>query len=367
MDRPAHHQVEGLHHARQRLQEGSLRLPCFPHRGARDRALQPVQQCACLAVQKRLELLQRSCPPPEDLREGPSKCPHRALRLPLVRALPGPARIDLEAQGPRKDLVRPVEHGVTSGSRRHPRLEIVDPGPERHASVALEQCQVTRVPRQLALVPAHPAEPCPTVRQGPHQRLDPTSLRPDRGPHLEPVMLGLDPRRGLHPPQRPELRLPIPTIQVADHRSVAPRIAMVSHQNPVDLLRLARPSLPRQPPISQTLLDRQHRRLISVQRRRLHRPPIRLRLGPHLQPVPEGAFRYLELLCQLSDRCPSILHRSRHHHLLLGQLHALAPGRETLPGGDPPPRLPSRTQVRKTGCPQSSNLGVSPTWLDNSA
>jgi hypothetical protein len=58
----------------------------------------------------------------------------------------------------------------------------------------------------------------------------------------------------------------------------------------------------------------------------------------------------------LADRGPALLHPVGCHHLLLRQLHALAPGRGIQAGGDPLQRVPS-TQVRKTGCPQSGKKG----------
>lgn len=110
-----------------------------------------------------------------------------------------------------------VQHRMTSRPRRHPRLQIVDPDPERDAAVALEELQVPRVPSQLTLIMAGPAESGPAVRQRPHQHLELLRPAPQRHPHLEPIVLGLDAGRRLHAPQRAHLRLPVPSIQVPTH------------------------------------------------------------------------------------------------------------------------------------------------------
>ena len=72
------------------------------------------------------------------------------------------------------------------------------------------------------------------------------------------------------------------------------------------------------------------------------------RLSRLLQAVEQHPFRHIELRRQLSDPHSPVVHRSRQHYLLLGQLHALGPGRGIQPGGDSLPGLPSTTQVLKT-------------------
>ena len=66
---------------------------------------------------------------------------------------------------------------------------------------------------------------------------------PQRNPQLEPVVLRLDPRSGLHPPVRPLPRNPIPPPQVPNHRPVSPPVSVVPAPHLVDLPNLCRTTL----------------------------------------------------------------------------------------------------------------------------
>ena len=114
------------------------------------------------------------------------------------------------------------------------------------------------VPRQLRLVLARPAELRPAIRQLPQQQRQLRPLRPDRNPILEPVVLRLDPRRRLHPTDRPQPRLPVLPPHMTHHRLVTPRIPVIPNQRLVNQTNLARRTLPQKPPVAQSLLDRLH-------------------------------------------------------------------------------------------------------------
>ncbi len=70
-------------------------------------------------------------------------------------------------------------------------------------------------------------------------------------------MLGLHSRLRLHSSQRPDSWPPIPPGQVPNHRLVAARVPVVSHQQPVDFPCLARSPFAGEPPVAQALLDPQ--------------------------------------------------------------------------------------------------------------
>ena len=163
-------------------------------------------------------------PAPQNLPERLPKRPHRTLHLPLVRSLPRPARIHPETTHPRIRRIRPVQHRRRARSARYRRLRVVDPNPQRNAPIPLEQRVMPRVPRQLRLVLARPAELRPAIRQRPQQQRQLRPLRPDRNPILEPVVLRLDPRRRLHPTDRSQPRLPVLPPHMTHHRLVAPLI-----------------------------------------------------------------------------------------------------------------------------------------------
>ena len=208
-----------------------------------------------------------------------------------------------------------------------------------------------RVPRQLRLVLTRPAELRPAIRQRPQQQPQVHPTDPDRDPLLEPVVLRLDPRRRLHPTDRPHPRQPVLPTQMPHQRLVAPRIPVVPNQNLVDQANLARPTLPIEPPVSQPLLDRLHRLLIPIQRRRLTRPTI-----PHalllqlLQPIPKRPLGHPQLLRQAPQRRPPLTHPDHHPNLFPRQLHA--PDLRRTNG----PRFPGSSPSEPSRCVK---LGVS--------
>ena len=71
--------------------------------------------------------------------------------------------------------IRPVQHRRRPRSTRYRRLRVVDPNPQRNALIPLEQRVMPRVPRQLRLVLARPAELRPAIRQRPQQQRQPAA------------------------------------------------------------------------------------------------------------------------------------------------------------------------------------------------
>ena len=157
-----------------------LRTERLGDRRARHRTDQPVHQTHGLLVYEPQKLVQRARPTTEHLAERGSERAHPTFRFALVRTRRRPARIDLEPARAGEYLVGAVQHRRGARTAGHPRFQIVDPHPQGHSAVPLEQRQVARVPRQLALVLAHPAELRPAVRQRTDQRLDAQLSMPDR-------------------------------------------------------------------------------------------------------------------------------------------------------------------------------------------
>jgi len=87
---------------------------------------------------------------------------------------------------------------------------------------------------------------------------------------------------------------------------------------------------------------------------------VRLRLFRFLQVVAQRSFRHVELLRQLSDGRSSVLALATITCSLVSSTRSLRIG-ESNPGGTRSRGSRSRTQVRKTGGPQSGKMGVSPT------
>ena len=179
------------------------------------------------------------------------------------------------------------------------------------------------VPRQLRLVLARPTELRPAIRQRPQEQPQLRPTRPDRNPLLKPVVLRLHPRRRLHPTDRPHPRRPVLLPHMTHHRLITAPIPVIPNQRLVNQANLARPTLPKKPPVSQTLLDRLHHLPIPVQRRRLTRSTIQSLSRPQaLQPIPNRSLRHPQILRQTHYRRPPLTHPARHPNLVHRQLHA---------------------------------------------
>ena len=349
-----HLHIKQLRARRQRLQYLPLLLQGLPHRAPRHRTPQPIQQVLGLHVQQPAQLLDAPRTPPQNLPERLAQRPDRTLHLPFVRPLPRPAGVHPETTHPRIRRIRPVQHRRRARSSRYPRLQVVDPNPQRNAPIPPEQHVMPRVPRQLRLVLARPAELRPAIRQRPQQQRQLRPLRPDRNPILEPVVLRLNPRRRLHPTDRSQPRLPVLPPHMTHHRLVTPRIPVIPNQRLVNQTNLARQTLPKKTSVSQTLLDHLHDLLIPIHRRRLSRSTIQPAALPQaLQPIPNRTLRNPQILRQPPHRRPPLTHPARHQNLVLRQLHALALRRT-----NGAPLLPWRpTRCVKVGVSQPTLYG----------
>ena len=346
-----HLHIEQLRTRRQRLQHLALLLQRLPHRAPRHRTAQPVQQVLGARIQQPAELLEVPGPPPQHLTERLPQDPHRTLHLPLVRSLPRPAGIHPETAHPRIRLVGRVQHRRRPRPPRYRRLRVVDPNPQRNPLIPPEQLVVPGVPRQLRLLLARPAEPRPAIRQRPQQQPQLHPARPDRNPLLEPVVLRLNPRRRLHPANRPHPWPPVLPPQIPHHRLVTPPIPVIPNQHLVDQANLARPALPGEPPVPQPLLDRPHRLLIPVQRRRLPCSTIRpADLLGALQSIAKRTLRHSQVLRQPAHRRPAITHPDRYPNLVLRQLHAPYPRRTN---------GPRQLSPFRSALPRCAKVGVS--------
>ena len=314
------------------------------------------------SIQQPVQLLEAPRAPPQHLPERLPQRPDRTLHLPLVRTLPGPARIHAETAHPRIRLVGPVQHRGRPRSSRYRRLRVVDPNPQRNPLIPPEQLVMPGVPRRLRLVLARPTELRPAIRQRPQEQPQLRPTGPDRNPLLEPVVLRLDSRWRLHPTNRTHPRHPVLAPQITHHRLVTPRIPVIPNQRLVNQANLARPTLPKKPPVSQTLLDRLHHLPIPVQRRRLTRSTIQSLSRPQaLQPIPNRSLRHPQILRQTPHRRPPLTHPARHPNLVHRQLHApVLPAHQWCPPTSCPPPL-APIPVRKSGCLPTATLRPSPT------
>lgn len=161
-----------------------------PH-GARRRTAPARMPLGRPRIERRLQVLERAPAAAEKLGQGAACGAHPALDLPLVRARGCPVGIDREAARPGEGLEGRIEHGRGAGPLGHAGFEIVDPHPERHPTIALEQGQVARLPRELRPRRAYADERRPAMRERadkPVQRLRlPIKPRGD----VEPVVLCL--------------------------------------------------------------------------------------------------------------------------------------------------------------------------------
>ena len=124
------------------------------------------------------------------------------------------------------------------------------------------------------------------------------------------------PRWRLHPTNRTHPRRPVLAPQITHHRLVTPRIPVIPNQRLVNQANLARPTLPKKPPVSQTLLDRLHHLPIPVQRRRLTRAR-----PSSLSPAPRRFSRY--------RTAPSVTLRSFARRLTDAPLSRIPPATRT--------------------------------------
>src|SRR5690606_35127062 len=300
---PAHDHVEGRLHVPERLQVKPLDPEGFLDRGARGRALEPAKQRGRPLVQRRLELSELRPVLREEVTEVVAENAYAPLGLALVLPPAHAAGVDAEAQLAGKDFVGAVEDRRGPTTPGDAGLEVIDPDPERHPAVATEELQVPRVPRQLVSARAHPRKAGPAVRQHAHEAEERLLDTADPAPHLEPVVLRLHSGRRLHAPQRPHRRRPVAAPDMPHHALVAPRKAILAGEDLVDLPRLGRPALTRQPHVLQSLEHAVDRFLVAIGRGPLPAPPVRpLALRKSPQPVAERALPHPELLRHVADR-----------------------------------------------------------------
>ncbi len=256
-----------------------------------------------------------------------------------------------------EEPVARVEDRRRARAPGHPGLQIVDPDPQRHPAVAAEELQVARLPGELRLSPAQPREARPAVRERPHQGRELRRLAPYPGLDVKPVVLGLHPRRRLHPAQRPHRRRPVAPPQVPHYGLVASLVGVVPAQELAHRPRLHRPALPGHPEAPQPLQDRSDRLLQPTHRGRLEPPAVHGRPGfPLPETVAEGPLGHAELPRHLTDRHLAVPdHLPGHHDLLLSQLRHRFPRRRWSTRSLLPTSAAS-IPMRKTGCLQTDRV-----------
>src|SRR5690554_1473727 len=225
---------EGRLHGRHRLQDEPLAAECLPYARPRHGAGERIQEPVGALIEGRLEAFDLAPVALEQVAEAAAERPHTPLGLALVAPLPWAAGIDLEAAFTRKDRIGAVQDRTRTGPLRHAGLEIVDPHPERHAAVATEELEVTRVPGELVGRAARPRKARPAVRERADEHGQEHALTSDRRPDLEPIMLRLHARGRLDPTQGPQLRYAVGAPKMPDHGLVAAAVAVVPCEEVID-------------------------------------------------------------------------------------------------------------------------------------